>query len=331
MLRQEARAARDVERSCRRQGGEHRTHVGEIVVELLAFPARIEPLTEVPVVVLGRSPVVVGRSGRLTHRVVGYAGGPPRVRAQRLRRARSVGGGRDRGRIERAGARALDTHVDGSHHRAVITLVGEDEALERGLVAGIDEAADGSTLAPRRRPSARRGGGCRAGRPSGRRRSRPRGKGGPPGRGERGGGARDPGFLDGEVAGGRRPAFFRRGGLDELARRNDAGELAPDFGPRRLDPGTGAVLLGVRKPLVAFNLELRGSIEVARAVAAAVRASSGGLTGVQALALSLGGEGSRSRRTSSTSTPRCPTRWSPESRRKPWRVARRSVAESWSG
>ena len=93
----------------------------------------------------------------------------------------------------------------------------------------------------------------------------------------------------GEVAGGRRPAFFRRGGLDELARRNDAGELAPDFGPRQLDPGTGAVLLGVRKPLVAFNLELRGSIEVARAVAAAVRASSGGLPGVQALGLSLGG------------------------------------------
>ena len=192
--------------------------------------------------------------------------------------------------FERAGARALDTHVDGSHHRAVITLVGEDEALERGLVAGIDEArrridlrrhdgvhprvgaADVVPVVPlvaadldRAAKVARRVG-ASVGEELG-----------------------IPVFLYGEVAGGRRPAFFRRGGLDELARRNDAGELAPDFGPRRLDPGTGAVLLGVRKPLVAFNLELRGSIEVARAVAAAVRASSGGLTGVQALGLSLGG------------------------------------------
>ena len=191
--------------------------------------------------------------------------------------------------FERAGARALDTHVDGSHHRAVITLVGEDEALERGLVAGIDEArrridlrrhdgvhprvgaADVVPVVPlvaadldRAAKVARRVG-ASVGEELG-----------------------IPVFLYGEVAGGRRPAFFRRGGLDELARRNDAGELAPDFGPRRLDPGTGAVLLGVRKPLVAFNLELRGSIEVARAVAAAVRASAGGLTGVQALALSLG-------------------------------------------
>ena len=191
--------------------------------------------------------------------------------------------------FERAGARALDTHVDGSHHRAVITLVGEDEALERGLVAGIDEArrridlrchdgvhprvgaADVVPVVPlvaadldRASQVARRVG-ASVGEELG-----------------------IPVFLYGEVSGGRRPAFFRRGGLDELARRNDAGELAPDFGPRRLDPRTGAVLLGVRKPLVAFNLELRGSIEVARAVAAAVRASSGGLTGVQALALSLG-------------------------------------------
>lgn len=192
--------------------------------------------------------------------------------------------------FERAGARALDTHVDGSHHRAVITLVGEDEALEHGLVAGIDEArgridlrrhdgvhprvgaADVVPVVPlvaadhERAAHVARRVGASVGEELG-----------------------IPVFLYGEVAGGRRPAFFRRGGLDELARRNDAGELAPDFGPRQLDPGTGAVLLGVRKPLVAFNLELRGSIEVARAVAAAVRASSGGLPGVQALGLSLGG------------------------------------------
>ena len=40
----------------------------------------------------------------------------------------------------RAGARVLDTHVDDDHNRAVITLVGDDRAIEEGLVAGIDEA-----------------------------------------------------------------------------------------------------------------------------------------------------------------------------------------------
>ena len=97
-----------------------------------------------------------------------------------------------------------------------------------------------------------------------------------------------PVFLYGEIGDGRRPAFFRRGGPGELQRRVDAGELEPAFGPRRLDPAAGAVLLGVRAPLVAFNLELRGTLDVARDVAAAVRESSGGLPGVQALGLRLG-------------------------------------------
>ena len=97
-----------------------------------------------------------------------------------------------------------------------------------------------------------------------------------------------PVFLYGEIGDGRRPAFFRRGGPGELQLRVDAGELEPAFGPRLLDPAAGAVLLGVRAPLVAFNLELRGTLDVARDVAAAVRESSGGLPGVQALGLRLG-------------------------------------------
>ena len=40
-----------------------------------------------------------------------------------------------------------------------------------------------------------------------------------------------PVFLYAEVGDGRGPAFFRRGGTDELQRRIDAGELEPDFGP----------------------------------------------------------------------------------------------------
>ncbi len=68
----------------------------------------------------------------------------------------------------------------------------------------------------------------------------------------------------------------------------DAGELAPDFGPSRLDAAAGAVLVGARRPLVAFNVDLETSdVEIARAIAAAVRESSGGLPGVQALGLQL--------------------------------------------
>ena len=97
-----------------------------------------------------------------------------------------------------------------------------------------------------------------------------------------------PVFLYGEVGAGRRPAFFRRGGLDELERRLDAGEITPDFGPARIDPRSGAVLVGARKPLVAYNLDLAtADVGVAKAVAAAVRESSGGLPGVQAIGLEL--------------------------------------------
>ena len=188
-----------------------------------------------------------------------------------------------------AGARMLDTHVDGDHNRAVITLVGDDRGVEEGLVAGIDEARRRIDLQTHEGVHPRVGAadvvpvvplapadlgravdvalavGSRVGDELGL-----------------------PVFLYGEVGDGCRPAFFRRGGPGELQRRVDAGELEPAFGPRRVDPAAGAVLLGVRAPLVAFNLELLGTLDVARDVAAAVRESSGGLPGVQALGLRLG-------------------------------------------
>jgi glutamate formiminotransferase/glutamate formiminotransferase/formiminotetrahydrofolate cyclodeaminase len=189
----------------------------------------------------------------------------------------------------RAGARVLDTHVDDDHNRAVVTLVGGDRAIEEGLVAGIDEArrridlrahegvhprvgaADVVPVVPlvpadlRRAVDVAFAVGARVGEE-----------------------LRLPVFLYGAIGERRRPAFFRRGGPEELQRRVDSGELAPAFGPRRLDPAAGAVLLGVRAPLVAFNLELNGTLDDAREIAAAVRESSGGLPGVQALGLDLG-------------------------------------------
>ncbi len=100
-------------------------------------------------------------------------------------------------------------------------------------------------------------------------------------------------FLYGEV--GRRtsagllsPWWARRSSSDESTR----GSWRPDFGPRRLSPSAGAVLVGARAPLVAFNIVLdTASLAVAQDVAAAVRESGGGMPGVQAIGLRLEASG----------------------------------------
>jgi glutamate formiminotransferase len=192
-------------------------------------------------------------------------------------------------------ARLLDVHSDADHNRSVLTLIGSDgdDALVGSLVAGIAAArdaidlrrhegvhprvgaADVVPLVPVRPEDMERA--CDAAIDLGRRVGAELGL---------------PVFLYGEVGGGRRPAFYRRGGPEELQRRVDAGELDPDFGPRALDPAAGAVLVGARKPLVAFNVVLAtDDVEVARAVAVAVRESGGGLPGVQALGVRLASSG----------------------------------------
>jgi glutamate formiminotransferase len=67
-----------------------------------------------------------------------------------------------------------------------------------------------------------------------------------------------------------------------------AGELEPDRGPTRLHPTAGAVLVGVRRPLIAFNVNLHAAdVEVAREIARLVRERDGGFPGVRALGLDL--------------------------------------------
>jgi len=68
----------------------------------------------------------------------------------------------------------------------------------------------------------------------------------------------------------------------------EAGELRPDFGPALPDRRGGATLVTARPPLAAFNVELDSDDpEVARAVAAGLRESGGGLPGVRAIGLVL--------------------------------------------
>lgn len=107
-----------------------------------------------------------------------------------------------------------------------------------------------------------------------------------------------PVYLYGEAAmrpERRRLAHVRRGQYEAL--RESIGtdpDRAPDFGPPRIHPRGGAIAVGARKPLIAFNVNLRSSdIGIARKIATTIRESSGGMPAVQAMGVLLevpGGE-----------------------------------------
>ncbi len=62
----------------------------------------------------------------------------------------------------------------------------------------------------------------------------------------------------------------------------------PDVGGPDLHPTAGAVIVGARKVLIAFNVNLRTTnLEIAQSIARRIRASSGGFPGVKALGLPL--------------------------------------------
>jgi glutamate formiminotransferase len=186
------------------------------------------------------------------------------------------------------GAALVDVHADRWHHRSVFTLLGDTAALVDGLVAGIALARARIDLTRHHGAHPRVGVVDVVPLVALTREDEPQADAAARAVASRvGEGLGLPVVLYGRLAEDRRPAFYRRGGLDELRRRVDAGELRPAFGPARVDARTGAVLVGARAPLVAFNVAVDGSLAAAREVAAAVRESSGGLPGVQALGLQL--------------------------------------------
>ena len=187
-------------------------------------------------------------------------------------------------------AQLLDIHVDPDHHRSVYTLVGTGDELVESLVSGI--AAAVARIDLRRHVGAH----PRIGaadvvplipiQPEDEHRAREAALALADRLGDE---LELPVFFYGRLTkDGREPAFFRRGGPEELQRRIDAGELAPDRGPPRLHPTAGGVVLGVRRPLIAFNVNLRSQdVEVAKAIAHVVRERDGGFPGVRALGLDL--------------------------------------------
>jgi glutamate formiminotransferase len=187
-------------------------------------------------------------------------------------------------------ARLLDVHIDWDHHRSVYTLVGTAEELVETLLAGIRCARDRIDLRDHSGAHPRIGAADVV----------------PliPLRPEDESHAREaalaladrianelelPVFFYGRLTDdAREPAFFRRGGPEALQRRIDEGEVVPDRGPTRLHPAAGGVVLGVRRPLIAFNINLRGrDVAIAREIARLVRERDGGFPGVRALGLEL--------------------------------------------
>jgi glutamate formiminotransferase/glutamate formiminotransferase/formiminotetrahydrofolate cyclodeaminase len=191
-------------------------------------------------------------------------------------------------------ARVLDVHTDVDHGRAVFTLVSKQGELAQALASGAKQAA--ASIAVDNHEGihphvgaidvvpvvyldpAQRGAACAEALLAGNLISQS---------------AQVPVFLYGDLANGRERADLRAGGPLGLAERLASGEQHPDFGPSKLHPTAGATLLSARPPLVAFNVALAEgqSLEAAKAIAAELRESGGGLPGVRAIGLWLDASG----------------------------------------
>lgn len=85
----------------------------------------------------------------------------------------------------------------------------------------------------------------------------------------------------------------RRKGFEELREVIETEEdRVPDLGPRHVHPSAGAIVVGARGPLIAYNIYLNtADLKVAKAIARTIRHSSGGLRFVKALGLDIPARG----------------------------------------
>ena len=191
------------------------------------------------------------------------------------------------------GVRVLGLHSDPDHNRSVLTFAGEAEAVLEAAVALAEACVSEIDLASQTGEHPRMGsldvlpfvplegatleGAARLARQAG----------------ERIGSLGFAVYLyeaAATAAHRRNLADVRRGGYEGLTARMEDPLWQPDYGPPELDPRKGAVALGARPFLVAFNAYLdTDDVEVARAVARRVRERDGGLPGVKALGLEVGG------------------------------------------
>jgi glutamate formiminotransferase / 5-formyltetrahydrofolate cyclo-ligase len=100
-----------------------------------------------------------------------------------------------------------------------------------------------------------------------------------------------PVYLYGEAA--RNDKFkhlsnIRHGGLEHLKKTIGTKDFKPDFGPASAHPTAGAVAIGARDFLIAFNFNLdTDDLEIAKDIAKKIREKDGGLKGIRALGVPL--------------------------------------------
>jgi glutamate formiminotransferase len=198
--------------------------------------------------------------------------------------------------IRSAGARLLDVKPDASHNRTVFSFAGDAAAVEAAVLALFDRAL--ATIDLRHHTGehprlgavdvvpfvpiegvtmdecvalARRVGAAVSER------------------------YRLPVFLYEEAAtspGRRNLEDIRHGQFEGLAAKLAQSEWRPDFGPASPHETAGATVIGARMALIAYNVNLATrDLKIARAIAAAVRQSSGGLRFVKAMGVELAERG----------------------------------------
>ncbi len=187
----------------------------------------------------------------------------------------------------------LDVHVDPDHHRSVFTIVGEPEAMGRALFGLVQQGQQLINIGQHHGEHPRIGAvdvvpliplqgvtmedcaryahelGARIGQQ-----------------------LEIPVFLYEEarkVLSRAKLEIVRKGGLEALAERMETEhEWKPDYGPPIIHPTAGALAVGARFFLIAFNIVLQSDdLLVANNIAKTIRTSSGGLSAVKAMGVSL--------------------------------------------
>jgi glutamate formiminotransferase / 5-formyltetrahydrofolate cyclo-ligase len=208
----------------------------------------------------------------------------------------NVSEGQDRRAVDRmgdairrvAGVRLVDVHMDPDHHRSVLTFLGSPMAVEIAALALAGEVFALIDMERHRGLHPRMGaldvlpfvplrGATMAEAATAARRV-----------GEALARAHDvPVYFYGAAAtaASRRVLIdVRRGEYEGLPRKLRDPAWRPDAGPARFNSRAGAVAVGARDVLVAYNVWLDSyDLDAAQAVARAVRESSGGLPAVQAM------------------------------------------------
>jgi len=199
--------------------------------------------------------------------------------------------------IENAGVELLDREMDSSHNRAVVTFVGEPEAVLEAAFRGAKKASELIDLTKHKGEHPRMGATdvipfvpisnattrecVELAKRLGKRIADE---------------LQIPVYL--YEAAATRPdrqnlANIRRGefeGLREEIKTNP--DRKPDFGEPKIHPTAGATVVGARFPLIAFNLNLNTSnVEIAQNIAKAIRFMSGGFRYCKALGFELKNEG----------------------------------------